>query len=112
MRRSPTSPVRFLAALGAWTALYFGINYYLLLAEQVLAMAEAVDAGDPAKSEQVKFAARTLVEMLSPAHFPLTNPLVVEKTLASRGENLVKGMEHLLADLRRGHASWRDAADA
>ncbi|MFM5884357.1 MAG: PHA/PHB synthase family protein [Novosphingobium sp.] len=83
---------------------------YLLLAEQVMAMAEAVDAGDPARAEQLKFATRTLVEALSPAHFPLTNPLVVEKTLASRGENLVKGMEHLLADLRRGQLTHVDPA--
>ena len=81
---------------------------YLLLAEQVMAMADAVDMGDPAKSEQVKFAARTLVEMLSPAHFPLTNPLVVEKTLATRGENLVKGMQHLLADLKQGQLTHVD----
>ena len=75
---------------------------YLMLAEQVLAMADAVNTSDPIHKEQLRFAARTLVEALSPAHFPLTNPLVVEKTMASRGENLVKGMEHLLADLRRG----------
>lgn len=81
---------------------------YLMLAEQVLAMAEAAAPGDPARSEQLKFAARTLVEMLSPAHFPLTNPLVIEKTLATRGENLVKGMEHLLADLRRGQLTHVD----
>ncbi|MFC0590182.1 PHA/PHB synthase family protein [Novosphingobium aquiterrae] len=81
---------------------------YLMLAEQVLAMAEAVDTGDPAKTEQLRFAARTLVEALSPAHFPLTNPLVVEKTLASHGENLVKGMEHLLSDLRRGQLTHVD----
>lgn len=81
---------------------------YLMLAEQVLAMADAVEAGDPAKHEQLKFAARTLVEALSPAHFPLTNPLVVEKVLATRGENLVKGMEHLLTDLRRGQLTHVD----
>ncbi|MBA4162260.1 MAG: class I poly(R)-hydroxyalkanoic acid synthase [Novosphingobium sp.] len=81
---------------------------YLLLAEQVMAMAESAQPGDPAKAEQLKFAARTLVEMLSPAHFPLTNPLVVEKTLATRGENLVKGMEHLLTDLRQGQLTHVD----
>lgn len=81
---------------------------YLLLAEQVLALADAVETGDPAKREQLKFAARTLVEMLSPAHFPLTNPLVVDKILATRGENLVKGMEHLLADLKHGQLTHVD----
>ena len=81
---------------------------YLMLAEQIMAMAEAIDPGDPARAEQLKFATRTLVEALSPAHFPLTNPLVVEKTLATRGENLVKGMEHLLADLRKGQLTHVD----
>ena len=81
---------------------------YLMLAEQIMAMADAAETGDPAKHEQLKFAARTLVEMLSPAHFPLTNPLVTEKTLATRGENLVKGLEHLLGDLRRGQLTHVD----
>ncbi|WP_088311224.1 PHA/PHB synthase family protein [Novosphingobium sp. B 225] len=81
---------------------------YLLLAEQILAMAEQAETGDAARSEQLKFAARTLVEMLSPAHFPMTNPLVVEKTMATRGENLVKGMEHLLADLKKGQLTHVD----
>ena len=81
---------------------------YLLLAEQVMAMAESAAPGDPAKREQLKFAARTLVEALSPAHFPMTNPLVVERTMATRGENLVKGMEHLLADLKRGQLTHVD----
>lgn len=81
---------------------------YLMLAEQVLAMADAVETGDPARSEQLKFAARTLVEALSPAHFPLTNPLVVEKTLSTRGENLVSGMQHLLGDLQRGQLTHVD----
>ncbi len=83
---------------------------YLLLAEQVMTMAEAVDTADPVRKEQLKFAARTLVEALSPAHFPLTNPLVMEKMMASRGENLVRGMEHLLADLRRGQLTHVDPA--
>ena len=83
---------------------------YLMLAEQIMAMADAAETGDPAKTEQLKFAARTLVEMLSPANFPLTNPLITEKTVATRGENLVKGMEHLLADLRAGQLTHVDPA--
>ncbi len=75
---------------------------YLLLAEKVQAMAEEAPANDPVKHEQLKFAARTLVEALSPAHFPLTNPAVMAKLTETKGESLVKGMEHLLADLRAG----------
>jgi polyhydroxyalkanoate synthase len=79
-----------------------------MLAEQVLAMADAAEPGDPAKREQLKFAARTLVEALSPAHFPMLNPLVMDKAIATSGESLVKGFEHLLADLKRGQLTHVD----
>ncbi len=81
---------------------------YLMLAEQVLASADAADAGDPAKREQLKFAARTLVEALSPANFPMLNPLVMEKAAETGGESLVKGFEHLLGDLKRGQLTHVD----
>ena len=81
---------------------------YLMLAEQVLAMADAAPTGDPAKHEQLKFAARTLVEALSPANFPMLNPLVMEKAAETNGESLVKGFEHLLGDLKRGQLTHVD----
>jgi polyhydroxyalkanoate synthase len=75
---------------------------YLMLAEQLLAMADRAEAVDPARREQLKFAVRTLVEALSPANFPMTNPLVLEKAIETKGESLARGFEHLLADLRSG----------
>jgi polyhydroxyalkanoate synthase subunit PhaC len=81
---------------------------YLMLAEQVLAMADASSADDPAKRDQLNFAARTLVEALSPANFPMLNPLVMEKAVATNGESLVKGFEHLLGDLKRGQLTHVD----
>ncbi len=81
---------------------------YLMLAEQVMALAEAAPSGDAARAEQLRFAARTLVEMLSPANFPLTNPLVMERAVATKGESLAKGMQHLLGDLKRGQLTHVD----
>ncbi len=75
---------------------------YLLLAEQLLALADRTEGVDPARREQMKFAVRTLVEALSPANFPLTNPLVLQKAIETKGESLAKGFEHLLTDLRQG----------
>ena len=75
---------------------------YLLLSERLAAMAEDADALPPERREQARFALRVITEALSPANFPLTNPLVIERTLATRGENLVRGAEHLLRDLRKG----------
>jgi len=81
---------------------------YLLLAEQVGALADRVEGLDPARREQLRFTLRTMVEALSPANFPLTNPIVLERTIETRGENLVQGMEHMLADLGRGQLTHTD----
>ena len=54
------------------------------------------------------FTTRTLTDAASPANYPLLNPVVMERTLETRGENLIKGMEHLLADLRREQLSHTD----
>jgi polyhydroxyalkanoate synthase subunit PhaC len=75
---------------------------YLLLAERLNAMAEEVPGLPEERHRQLCFATRVMTEALSPANFPMTNPLVIERTLETRGENLVRGVEHLLADLRKG----------
>ncbi len=75
---------------------------YLMFAEQVLNSVDSVAGVEPERKEQLRFATRTLVEALSPALFPLTNPVVMAKAAETKGESLVKGMEHLLGDLRRG----------
>ena len=81
---------------------------YLLLAEQVIAMADGIEGVEPAKKEQLRFATKMLVDALSPSNLPLTNPLVLERMAETKGDSLVKGMEHLLADLRRGQLTHTD----
>lgn len=78
---------------------------YLLLAEQMEAGVASLDEVGDDKRQQLRFAVRSLVEALSPANFPATNPVVIERTIATRGRNLVKGMEHLLTDVKRGQIS-------
>lgn len=81
---------------------------YLMLAEQIMLLAGNVPGLDPVKREQLRLATRLLVEALSPAHLPLTNPVVIERTLATKGDSLVRGMEHLLTDLRQGQLTQSD----
>ena len=81
---------------------------YLLMAEQITAMTDNLECVDPEKKAQLRFATRTLLDALSPDHFPLTNPLVLERALTSRGDSLVRGMRHLLNDLRRGQLTHTD----
>ena len=52
--------------------------------------------------QKAEFYTRQLTNALAPTNFILTNPEVLRTTLETNGENLVKGMQHLLADLERG----------
>lgn len=81
---------------------------YLMLAERLNAMAEDVQGLSPERHEQIRFMTRIVTDALSPANFPMTNPVVIERTLETRGENLVGGVEHLLADLRKGQLTHTD----
>ena len=81
---------------------------YLMLAEQIVTLADKAPGLDAQQKQQLKFSSQAIVDALSPAHFPLTNPIVLERTLATKGENLVKGMEHLIADLRKGQLTHVD----
>ena len=44
---------------------------------------------------------------MSPSNFLLTNPEVLRKTAETGGENLLKGLNNLLADLERGKGKLR-----
>ena len=81
---------------------------YLLLAERLTQMVEKTEGLSEDRLEQLRFATRAATEAASPANFPMLNPVVMERTLETRGDNLVKGMEHMLADLRRGQLSHVD----
>jgi polyhydroxyalkanoate synthase len=81
---------------------------YLMLADQLRTLADHAPGVDPQRKAQLRFTTQAIVDALSPANFPLTNPVVLERTLETKGENLVKGMEHLLADLRKGQLTHTD----
>ena len=84
---------------------------YLMLSEQVIATAEGVEGLDAAKKRQLVFATQALVDGFSPANFPLTNPVALDRAIETGGESLVKGMENLLSDMRRGQIT-HTATDA
>ena len=81
---------------------------YLLLSDHMLRMADSVDGLDPKQKEQMRFSTQTIVDAMSPANFPLTNPVVINKAIETGGENLVQGLKHMLADLDRGQLSHTD----
>ncbi|HEY6815135.1 MAG TPA: class I poly(R)-hydroxyalkanoic acid synthase [Croceibacterium sp.] len=83
---------------------------YLLLAERVLEAVDAVDGLDGQEREQLRFATKSVLDAMSPANFPLMNPVVLERTMETHGENLTKGMERLAHDLERGQLTHTDSS--
>lgn len=83
---------------------------YLVVSDYLIRMSDAVDGVDTHQKEQIRFATRGLVDALSPSNFPITNPLVWEKTLETNGENLVQGLANMLADMDKGQLSHSDGS--
>ncbi|HUD92281.1 class I poly(R)-hydroxyalkanoic acid synthase [Sphingobium sp.] len=81
---------------------------YLLLSDYLLKLADAVDGVDPKQKAKLRFATTGLLDAISPSNFPFTNPQVVAKTIESGGENLVKGLKHMLADMEKGQLTHTD----
>ncbi|MEK6638491.1 MAG: class I poly(R)-hydroxyalkanoic acid synthase [Pseudomonadota bacterium] len=81
---------------------------YLMISNHMLKAADSVQGVDPAQKEKIAFATRTMVEAMSPANFAMTNPVVLQKTMESGGQNLLKGLEHMLADIERGQLTHTD----
>jgi polyhydroxyalkanoate synthase len=80
---------------------------YLISARHIREAVAKVD-GLPEESEKkVAFFTRQYVDALAPSNFLLTNPQVLRETVASGGQNLVRGLKNLLADIEKGGGSLR-----
>ncbi|MEM9725993.1 MAG: alpha/beta fold hydrolase, partial [Pseudomonadota bacterium] len=75
---------------------------YLLTSAFLMDAAKSGGDLSPKDRKKVEFFTRQFVEAISPSNYFATNPEVLRTTLESRGENLVRGLQHMLEDLRRG----------
>jgi polyhydroxyalkanoate synthase len=80
---------------------------YLLSARYFQNVVSGVEGLDPKTAQKVDFYTRQFVDAMSPSNFLLTNPEVLRKTAETGGENLLKGLSNLLADLERGKGQLR-----
>jgi len=86
---------------------YFKQSY--LIAARHLHEAVASTEGLPEEiRKKVDFYTRQYIDALSPSNFALTNPQVLRETLQSGGQNLLRGLNNLLADMERGGISMTD----
>ncbi len=78
---------------------------YETLSDHLLRSVDTLEGVDDKQRAQLRFATRGFVDAMSPSNFPFTNPEVIEKTLETRGENLLKGLQNMLADIGRGQVT-------
>jgi polyhydroxyalkanoate synthase len=105
---APVKDKRFRAP--AWREPVFDLvrQSYETIASHMLRQVEAVEGVEPKQKEQLRFATQTFLDAMSPTNFAWTNPEVIEKTIETRGDNLLKGLQHMLADVGRGQMTHTD----
>lgn len=81
---------------------------YLMLADYFRTSVKSMDGLDKTKRQQLEFAVTALAEAMSPDNFIALNPVVLKRTMETKGANLVRGMQHLVNDLKRGQLTHTD----
>lgn len=79
---------------------------YLLTARWAQKLAGDTDGIEPKVARKIDFYTRQMVDAIAPSNFLLTNPEVLRATVESGGENLVRGLEHLLDDIDRSGGKY------
>ena len=80
---------------------------YLIASRHIQHAVSEVEGLSPEAEKKVAFFTRQYVDALSPSNFLLTNPQVLRETLASGGQNLVRGLDNLLRDIEKGDGELR-----
>jgi polyhydroxyalkanoate synthase len=81
---------------------------YLLVSERLLGSVDAIDGLDPKQREKLRFMTKNFVDAMAPSNFAATNPVVLERAMATKGESLLKGLEHMLQDVSKGQLTHTD----
>ncbi|MFL4471127.1 PHA/PHB synthase family protein [Tateyamaria armeniaca] len=87
----------------AWAAYPYNVMAQSFLAMQDWWQAATTDLPgvDPKHARTVNFAARQWLDMVSPANFAVTNPVVQNRTASEGGQNLMRGAHYWLEDFNR-----------
>ena len=94
----------------AWTGnplASFAAAQYLLNARTLMALADAVQGDDKARS-RVRFAVQQWIDATAPSNFLAFNADAQKKAIETKGESIAKGMANLLHDMKQGHVSMTD----
>ncbi len=75
---------------------------YVVTSDWAESLVKNADGLEPHVRHKAEFYARQIASALSPSNFVLTNPELLRETVASNGENLVRGVKMLAEDIAAG----------
>lgn len=74
---------------------------YLLNAEMLQNIIDAIEFKDEKAARQAKFYTRQYINSVSPTNYVLTNPEVCEEILRTKGESILRGMQKFMDDVEK-----------
>lgn len=80
---------------------------YLLTANWANSLVENAEGLDEHTRHKAGFYVKQIANAVAPSNFLVTNPEVFKETIATNGENLVKGMRMLAEDIDAGHGELK-----
>ena len=81
---------------------------YLLNAEFLRQVSDAVPMADGRAKERLQFLTRQYLDAMAPSNFAATNPEFIKTALETKGQSITQGIQNLLADLEKGRISMTD----
>src|SRR3984893_4223333 len=85
----------------------FVMQLYLLTTQWAQELVRNAEGVDPHTRKKAEFYVQQISNARPPSNFVLTNPEILRETLASSGDNLVRGMKMLAEDIEAGHGMLR-----
>jgi polyhydroxyalkanoate synthase len=80
---------------------------YLLTVKWANRLVHDAEGLDPHIQQKADFYVRQIANAIAPSNFVLTNPELLRETLASKAENLVRGMHMLAEDIEAGRGNLK-----
>lgn len=92
-----------------WQEPYFSyLAHSYLLSSRWLEEITASAPLDPRARHKLSFYTRQMIDALSPANFPWTNPEAIKLAATTDGDSINRGLKNLAADIDRGLVSMTD----
>src|SRR5207237_5130939 len=85
----------------------FVMQLYLLTTRWAQDLVREAEGVDPHTRKKAEFYVQQITNAIAPSNFVFTNPEVLRETLASSGDNLVRGMKMLTEDIEAGRGTLR-----